>query len=78
MFGTIATTASAAAPHVGRAVVTGAKAVAAMSVAAKATKFAQREVDGLLDHLTLARFAAQEAKAEKPNKVAKTQERKAS
>jgi len=64
MFGIIATSATAAAPLVGSALVAGGKAVAGMAVAAKATQFAQGQVSSLLEDLELAKQAAQEAKAD--------------
>lgn len=65
MFGSITAAASAAAPHIGKAAVSGAKAAGAMAVASKATTFANRQVKTLLTDLTNVRVSARETFAER-------------
>jgi hypothetical protein len=64
VFETIAAASQAAAPHVGSALLTGAKALVASLVAAKATKYANTQIMGTLDHLAEAREEAKLAKTQ--------------
>jgi hypothetical protein len=55
---------AAAAPHVGSALVAGAKATAGFAIAAKATQFGRRNAEDLLDRIDDARTARRQAKIE--------------
>jgi hypothetical protein len=67
MFAAIPAAAAAAAPHVGSALVAGAKGLVALTVAQKATRIAKGQVDHLLDDLTTAKVAARLAQQERKN-----------
>lgn len=69
MIGTITAVTTAAAPHVGAAALAGAKSVAAMAVATKATRYAQGQVEYLLDRVETAREAGKEATAQTTDNV---------
>lgn len=60
MIGTITATAAAAAPHVGPLLVTGGKALAGFAVAAKASRYAQTQVQTLVDRVDTAREDAKQ------------------
>jgi hypothetical protein len=55
---------AAAAPHIGSALVAGAKATAGFAIAAKATRFGRDNAEVLLDRLDDARTARRAAKTQ--------------
>lgn len=67
MFNVIATTARAAAPHVGQALIYGGKVVVAAGVASKAGQVLSRNADEMRENLELAVMDARIAKGESAN-----------
>lgn len=79
MLSTIKTTAAAAAPHIGQALVAGGRGAAAIAVAIKAKQYGTVQAFSLVEHLEDAGRAAKEAKkAASTTTSTKAQERKAS